>query len=636
MTNFRIFPKLLYILPEGSHKPNELSQILNQHPEIHFVSFVGIDLAGNDTDEKIPMSTFLNNIDEYLSGYIIQTDGSSVVLPGIATLNDGLVGFEADKDVSWFIDYNYEHIDTASQRPVGTLRIPAFLVHNGNMVCSRSILKRSVERFAGEITKMLHLYPEICSDLGMKITQLDHIELLVATELEFWVSSPDDKMNAQRLSVSESLKEQYWKRTKGVVRTALEQVMILLEFYGFAPEMAHKEVGGVKAHLSIKGEYTNIMEQLEIDWRYANALQAADNELMARIFIKEVFRMHGLDVSFSAKPLPGVAGNGEHTHVNAVAHLKDGSKVNLFGPKDMTLDYLGIVGWGALFGFMKHYPLINPFISVTSDSFRRLQPGFEAPTHAVVSLGKDILNPSRNRTVLVGLIRNFESPSQTRFEIRSPNPHTNTYLCLAAAYQCMEDGIEYAIHSGKSSKDLEKEFCKEYGESSDYLENDRKYRSEEDIFSKYSAEERDQLFGTPPATVYESLRTLLHDDSLIPVLCAGGVFSDELLASYTHAMLDTWQLELSERIIPEYLMQIRKLVAYHNPQNNYDETMWKEIEKIRNHLAKDTQDYVSVFTEIRMAIDAKNLKELSKLQMIMAAQQNELLTRYAEYCQNQM
>jgi glutamine synthetase len=200
----------------------------------------------------------------------------------------------------------------------------------------------------------------------------------------------------------------------------------------------------------------------------------------------------------------------------------------------------------------------------------------------------------------------------------------------------MLDGIEYAVTSGKSEKALEKEFSKGYGEPSDYLQKDRIYRSEEDIFDTYSSKERDRLFGPPPATVYESLRTLLHDDNLMTVLCAGDVFSDALIASYARAMLDTWEKELSERIIPENLAAIRNLVAYHNPQNPYDEAMWKEINRIRNHLAKDTQDYVSVFTEIRMAIDARNLKELSRLQQLMTSQQTELLTRYSEYCQNQI
>ena len=636
MTIFKIYPELLYTLPVETHTAEDLIRILSCHPEIRFVSFVGIDLAGNDTDEKIPMCLFLSNVDAYISGYMIQTDGSSVVLPGIAALNDGRVAFEPDRDVFWFVDYNYENIDPASQRPVGTLRIPSFLIHNGNQVCSRSILKRSVDRFTEEMYRVLGANPSLCKDLGFTIDNLNHIELLSATELEFWVSSPDERFSADRLTISENLKEQYWKRTKGVVRTALEEVMILLDLYGFSPEMAHKEVGGVKARLSGKGDLQHIMEQLEVDWQFAPAVQASDYELFARIFIKEVFRMHGLDVSFSAKPLPGVIGSGEHTHMNAIAFLKDGSKVNLLSPKDVKEDYLGVIGWGALFGFMKHYSIISPFISVTNDSFRRLQPGFEAPTHAVASLGKDLETPSRNRTVLLGLIRDFEDQTRTRFEVRSPNPLTNTYLCLAAIFQCMLDGIEYAVSSKKSEKELEKEFCKGYDEPSEYLKKDRIYRSEDDIFVAYSAKDRDRLFGSPPATVYESLRTLLHDDHLMTVLCAGDVFSDALIASYARAMLDIWQMELSERIIPENLTAIRDLVAYHNPQNPYDEAMWKEINKIRNRLAKDTQDYVSVFTEIRLAIDARNLRELSRLQQSMSAQQTELLTRYSEYCQNQI
>ena len=636
MSVFKVYPELLYSLPVEAHTANELIRILGSHPEIRFVSFVGIDLAGNDTDEKIPMNLFLENMEAYLNGYMVQTDGSSVVLPGIATLNDGRVDFEPDRNVVWFVDYNYEYIDSVMHLPVGTLRIPSFLIHGGNQVCSRSILKRSADRFTSNIFRILEKYPALCSDLGFSVENLDHIELLAATELEFWVSSPEERISPDRLTISENLKEQYWKRTKGDVRTALEEVMVLLGMYGFSPEMAHKEVGGVKAHLSGKGVLHNIMEQLEVDWQFSPAVQACDYEIFARIFIKEIFRMHGLDVSFSAKPLSGVIGSGEHTHMNAVAFLKDGSKTNLFVPADIKSNYLGIIGWGALFGFMKHYSIISPFISVTNDSFRRLQPGFEAPTHIVASIGKDLDTPSRNRTVLLGLIRNFEDPLRTRFEVRSPNPHTNTYLCLGAIFQCMLDGIEYSVNSGKSEKELEKEFCKGYGDSADYLEKNRIYRSEDDIFATYSAKERDRLFGSPPATVYESLRTLLHDDNLMTVLCAGNVFSDALIASYARAMLDTWEKELSERIIPENLSAIRDLVAYHNPQNPYDEAMWKEINRIRNHLAKDTQDYVSVFTEIRMAIDARNLKELSRLQQLMTAQQTELMTRYSEYCQNQI
>ena len=71
-----------------------------------------------------------------------QTDGSSVVLTGIATLNNARVDMKIDSSVNWYIDYNYEHFDSATGRMVGTLRIPCFLVHNNVRVDSRSILHR--------------------------------------------------------------------------------------------------------------------------------------------------------------------------------------------------------------------------------------------------------------------------------------------------------------------------------------------------------------------------------------------------------------------------------------------------------------------------------------------------------------
>ncbi|MGI6298549.1 MAG: hypothetical protein ACOX1T_05070 [Saccharofermentanales bacterium] len=284
---FFIDPDLLYVLPACDHSPDSIRQILSDHPEVQFVSLAGIDLAGNDTDEKIPVSLFIEHIESYLHGGVT-TDGSSVVLPGIARLNDGKVDLMADNDVNWFVDYNYEHIDSRTGYPCGTLRIPAFLEHNNSQVCSRSLLKRSIERFDREMKQLFAAQPELCTPWGFKPEDIEKISLTTATELEFWVRTPDSFVDREQLSVSQGLKEQYWKRTKGIVRTALERSIMLLEQYGFGPEMGHKEVGGVKAHLTGSGSLDHIMEQLEIDWRYSTSMQAGDNELFVRIFIKEV------------------------------------------------------------------------------------------------------------------------------------------------------------------------------------------------------------------------------------------------------------------------------------------------------------------------------------------------------------
>ena len=100
--------ELLYVIPANKCDKKEIIHILKMHPEIKFVSLVGIDLAGNDTDEKIPVRIFLKDIEDFYSGHAVQTDGSSVVLTGIATLNNAKVDMYVDPSVNWYIDYNYE------------------------------------------------------------------------------------------------------------------------------------------------------------------------------------------------------------------------------------------------------------------------------------------------------------------------------------------------------------------------------------------------------------------------------------------------------------------------------------------------------------------------------------------------
>lgn len=636
MIEFHVIPDLLYVIPADKHSAAETKAILNAHPEIKFVSLAAVDLMGNDTDEKIPIADFINNIDGYLEGKAVQTDGSSVVLPGIATLNDGKVDLIPDPEVIWYIDYNYEHIDLSSGKPVGTLRIPSFLRHNDEEVCSRSILRRSTQNYESKVKELFLGNPALCSQYGFAPEDLDRIMLITATELEFWVNSPDEIISTEQLSISQELKESYWKRTKGVVRTALEQVIMILEKYGFGPEMGHKEVGGVKASLNSSGEFHFIMEQLEVDWKYSDARQGADYELIARIIIKEIFRLHGLDVSFNAKPLPGVAGSGEHTHVNAVAYLKDGKKINLFAPEDPDKDFLSVFGWGCLFGIMKYYSsVINPFVSATTDAFERLTPGFEAPTHCVASIGKDVKTPSRNRSVLLGLVRSEDNKYATRFELRAPNPHTNTYLCLAATYQAMLDGIEYAISSGKDTKTLEAEFIKPYGTPSDYLLADRLYRCEDDIFEDMDSNERDRLFGTPAATVFDSISPL-KDAEVAAILNRDDVFCSSLIDSYYQAMLVRWEMELLQKIIPANLSTLRSISRKDEDQCSYDEHLWKDITDLKNLLGKDTDEKESIFTRIKAAVKANDWAKTSEYQLAMKNAMNELRNKYKTYCENQI
>ena len=100
-----------------------------------------------------------------------------------------------------------------------------------------------------------------------------------------------------------------------------------------------------------------------------------------------------------AKPIDGVAGSGMHVHLGVSLKLNNGKRINLFhATKD---DFLSICGYRAIMGHLKNYEIMNPFISSTHDSLRRLKPGYEAPVCIVTSLGKTVSVPSRNRSVLI-------------------------------------------------------------------------------------------------------------------------------------------------------------------------------------------------------------------------------------------
>lgn len=624
---------LIYVIPKEKHSEKDIKEILLAHPEVKFVSLVGIDLSGNDTDERIPIKVFLNDVHGFSKG-AIQTDGSSVVLPGIATLNNAKLDMLADLDCNWFIDYNYENIDLETSLPIGTLKIPCLLLHDSIPVDSRSILKRSVLSFKTTLLNLFKEYPSSLDSYDFSYEDIDEILLTSATELEFWVKTPNDRTHIEELSTSQVLKEQYWSKTKGSVRTSLEQCLTIMDDYGLEPEMGHKEVGGVNAQIGESGSLTHIMEQLEIDWKFSDALQCADNELFVRNLVQETFRSNGLDVTFLAKPVQDVAGSGKHIHIGVAVKLKSGKRVNLFN--STKKHFLSTIGYGCAMGVLKNYEVINPFISSTNDSLRRLKPGFEAPVCIVTSLGHSVDIPSRNRSILLALIRDLDNPFATRFELRAPNPHTNTYLALATIYTTMLDGVVYALGKNKCEDDLLKELSKAPGEDSDYLEKNRAYRSEEDVFEFFTDAQREEYFGKAPKTVYENLRSLDEYPEKLEVLKANGVFTTSIINSFKMAISTRWITEINNRILNNYAGEIRKSKMIHTPEKALDLDLanWQKINDLRHYLMKDTYAKTSLFTKIREASKTENYDELSALQMELDMQMAALRLCYSIYKKN--
>jgi len=378
---------------------------------------------------------------------------------------------------------------------------------------------------------------------------------------------------------------------------------------------------------------THVCEQIEIDWRFADAVQAADNEMFVRTVVREVFRNMGLEVSFKAKPMIGLAGNGEHTHIGMAAVTKDGKLHNLFSADEPTKDFMSAVGYGAIMGLLKNYEVINPFVSATNDSLNRLKPGFEAPVCIVTSLGHTPEIPSRNRTILAGLIRDINNPFATRFELRACNPYTNTYLVLAAIYSAVLDGVKATI--SHTTEELLKELSKEAGQEGFYLEKDRAYRSEEDVFEDYTDTERDRLFGAPPATVWENMENFVNYPEKKAVITASGALRDQIIDAFKAGALLRWKTELISRIIPENRDIVRKLkeidADFVTDQDAYN---WNKINSIRIYLAKDSIDEKSLFTLLINALNEEDYATASGLQVEMYNKMEELKSLYDSYVKN--
>jgi glutamine synthetase len=612
----------------------DLTKILDEHEEIRFVSIAAVDLAGHETDTKIPIRLFRKDMDVFLNGMAAQTDGSSVVLPEIASLNNAKVDMKGDSDATWFVDYNYTFTASDATKPVGTIKIPCFLFHNGLEVDSRSILKNAEADFKKNLMEKFQASDKLQKEFGITASDIEAIEVTNATELEFWVKTPSNAGNIEELHTSQELKEQYWGKTRGTVRNALEETLILMENYGLSPEMGHKEVGGVRAKLADTGKFSSVLEQLEIDWRFSTPMGTGDSEIFIKELVRDVFARHGLEVTFLAKPIDGVAGSGEHLHIGVALKLKSGERLNLFAPKEDN--FLSTVGFGSLMGILKNYEVINPIVTATNAAFRRLKKGYEAPICIVTSLGEDTKIPSRNRTVLIGLIRDEHNPLATRFELRSPNPHTNTFLATASLLMSMTDGINYTVEKDKSATDLLNELSKEPNEKADYLEEGRAYRTEKDVFEDFTDEEREAFFGNAPSTVYENISAFRKYPEKMETLKRSGVFPAKILHSFESFALSKWITELEHRIIPNYMSEIREMKKLHDRENvdELDLANFDKVQELKLKLMKDTKDSLCVFSQVSKAVEEGNLEEVSRLQKEISAEVITLRKLYRNYKTN--
>jgi glutamine synthetase len=254
------------------------------------------------------------------------------------------------------------------------------------------------------------------------------------------------------------------------------EMVLTLERLGIPCEFHHHEVasGG----------------QCEIDLRFQTLTRMADQVMAYKYVVKNVARRHGKTATFMPKPIFGDNGSGMHCHQSL---WKEGTplmadKSGYAGLSQLARSYIG--------GLLAHAPALLAFCAPTTNSYRRLVPGYEAPVNLVYS--------QRNRSACIRIPMYSESPKAKRIEFRCPDPMANPYLAFAAMTLAGLDGVQRGLDAGAPA---------------DY-----------DLF-----EETGHDIPQVPGSLSEALDALEADHDF---LLAGGVFSEDLI----HTWID-WKRE---------------------------------------------------------------------------------------------
>ena len=200
----------------------------------------------------------------------------------------------------------------------------------------------------------------------------------------------------------------------------------------------------------------------------------------------------------------------------------------------------------------------------------------------------------------------------------------------------MLDGIKAALEASKTSKELEASISKEYGQGDFYLEKDRLYRSELDVFDEYTEQERNDLFGRVPHTVWENICAFENYPQKLKVFQRDDVMTPITLDSYKEAIVAQWATELHNRIVPNTMDLIRQCEKCHDESDcvDYDVVYWEKINTIRNFLGRDKLNEQCLLTRIVRALDQKDYDTASRLQVEMQEKVKELTDLYIIYKKN--
>ena len=212
----------------------------------------------------------------------------------------------------------------------------------------------------------------------------------------------------------------YFDFSTDLAQEIRQDMVDALEAFGIRVEAAHHEVA---------------VGQHEIDFEYSDALKTADNALTFKFALKAIAQLHGLYATFMPKPIFGINGSGMHTHQSLYSIEKGRNAFadpdNKYGLSDIARSYMA--------GILAHARGMAAVLAPTVNSYKRLVPGYEAPTY--ITWGRT----NRSALIRVPMISPGKSIEGTRAEVRCPDPSSNTYLAFAVMIAAGMDGVERGL-----------------------------------------------------------------------------------------------------------------------------------------------------------------------------------------------
>ncbi len=428
--------------------------------EVKLIDFKVIDLAGRWHHLTIPASRFSEKIIENGIGF----DGSSY---GFLTVEKSDMVFKPDLSSAFIDPFN----DTSTITMIGN--IYSLGDETTRFEGDPRYVAEKAERYmedSGIADKAL-FGPEfefyILDHISYRNTP-NHMEVYLDAEQAEWNTGRKDTKN---LGFKVHHKKGYHVDIPYDINFNLRNNMVLkLEEHGVPVKYHHSEVGGPG--------------QLEIELSFGGLVEMADRTMISKYIIKNEATKNEKTVTFMPKPFFGEAGNGMHVHLQL---FKDKEPIfyDEYGYSQLSNTALYAIG-----GILKHSPALMAFTNPSTNSYKRLVPGYEAPV--------SICFATANRSSVIRIPGYAKEPMEKRFEFRPSDATCNPYLAYSALLMAMLDGIKNEINptsEGYGPYDVNifdlpeeekaniKGLPKSLEEAADALENDYKFLLEGGVFS---------------------------------------------------------------------------------------------------------------------------------------------------------